>query len=177
MIVDFWEQYTYIKMGCFMKKKNTILWTTGIVIVTVITSLLIINPFQKDIWDINADKFKHSFNIISGNAVIDDLSQWTPFEWDTLYSFSPYTTKDKIYEVIGYKWNNISETVSEGMTQIVFVKDDQVVFYLYGYPENIKLGFNFGEYEGSYIKLTAKQKLSFNTTLSSNGVRYFDYIK
>lgn len=160
-----------------MKKKNTILWTTGIVIVTVITELLIINPFQKDIWDINADKFKHSFNVISGNAVIDDLSQWTPFEWDRLYSFAPYTTKDIIYEVIGYKWDSISETVSEGMTQIVFVKDEQVVCYLYGYPENIKLGFNFGEYEGSYVKLTAKQKLSFNTTLSSNGVRYFDYIK
>lgn len=160
-----------------MEKKNKILWTTGIVIVTVIAILLVINPLKKDIWDINADKLKNSFNVISGTAVINDLSQWTPFEWDTLYSFAPYTTKDKIYEVIGYKWGNISETVSEGMNQIVFAKDGKVVCYLYGYPENIKLGFNFGEYEGDYIKLTSEQRLSFKTTISDNGVRYFEYIK
>ena len=160
-----------------MTKKNKILWTIGSVIVAVMIALLVINPFKKDIWDINADKLRNSFNVISGDSVINDLSQWTPFEWDTLYSFAPYTPKDKIYEVIGYKWDNISETVSEGMNQIVLVKDDKVVCYLYGYPENIKLGFNFGEYEDSYIKLAAKQKLSFNTTISSNGVRYFDYIK
>lgn len=160
-----------------MEKKNTILWISGIVIVAVIAVLITINPFKRDVWDINADKFKNSFNAISGNAVIDDLSQWTPFEWDTLYSFTPYTTKDKIYEVIGYKWDNISETVNEGMNQIVFVKDGKVVCYLYGYPENIKLGFNFGKYEGSHIKLTSEQKLSFETTISYNGVRYFYYIK
>ena len=160
-----------------MTKKNKILWTIGSVIAAVMIALLVINPFKKDIWDINADKLRNSFNVISGDSVINDLSQWTPFEWDTLYSFAPYTPKDKIYEVIGYKWDNISETVSEGMNQIVLVKDDKVVCYLYGYPENIKLGFNFGEYKDSYIKLDAKQKLSFNTTISSNGVRYFDYIK
>ncbi|SHJ89674.1 hypothetical protein SAMN05444401_0046 [Clostridium amylolyticum] len=160
-----------------MEKKNKILWITGIVIVAAIVVLITINPFKRDVWDINADKLKNSFNAISGNAVIDDLSQWTPFEWDTLYSFTPYTTKDKIYEVIGYKWDNISETVNESMNQIVFVKDGKVVCYLYGYPENIKLGFNFGKYEGSHIKLTSEQKLSFETTISYNGVRYFYYIK
>lgn len=160
-----------------MKKKNTFLWTTGIIIVVVITVLLVINPFKKNIWDINANKLKSSFNVISGTAVIDDLSQWTPFEWDTLYSFAPYTTKDKIYEVIGYKWDNISETVNEGMDQIIFIKDGKVACYLYGYPENNKLGFNFGEYEGNYIKLTSEHKLSFKTTVSDSGIRHFEYIK
>lgn len=47
------------------------------------------------IWEINAYKFKHSFQLIGGNSVIDYLSQWTPFEWDTLYSFAPYTPKEK----------------------------------------------------------------------------------
>ena len=65
---------------------------------------------------------------------------------DILYSFAPYTTKEKIYEAIGYKWDDISQTVGEGMSQIVFVKEGKIVCYLYGYPENIKLGFNFGEY-------------------------------
>jgi len=64
------------------------------------------------------------------------------------------------------------------MNQIVFVKDGKVVCYLYGYADNIRLGFNFGKYEGSYIKLTPKDKLSFKTTYSEeSGVRYFEYIK
>ena len=63
------------------------------------------------------------------------------------------------------------------MIQIIFVKDNEVTCYLYGYPENIKLGFDFGEYEGSYIKFTPDQKLAFTVTLSDNGVRYFKYIK
>jgi len=159
-----------------MKKKSVIWGSVGIVV--IITLLIIINPFKKNIWDINAEKLKYSFQPISGDAIIDDFSSWTPFEWDTLYSFKPYTTKEKVYEIIGYKWDNIGEALSEGIDQIVFMKDGKVVCYIYGVPENNKLGFNFGVYEGNYIKLTSKQKLSFRTTISGeNGVRYFDYIK
>lgn len=160
-----------------MKKSKKTLWIVGIIFVVIIGTLIISNPFKKDIWDINAEKFRDSFNAISGDTVIDDLSQWTPFEWDALYSFAPYTSKEKIYEIIGYKWDNISETVNEGMNQIVFVNDNKVVCYLYGYPENIGLWFDFGGYEGNYVKFTPSQKLAFTTTLSDKGVRYFKYVK
>lgn len=160
-----------------MRKNNVILGVVGIFIVITISVLIEFNPFKKDIWDINADKFKNSCNLISGDADIEDLSKFTPFKWDTLYRFTPYTPKEKIYETIGYKWDNISEIVNEGMIQIVFVDDGKVVCYFYGYPENIKLGFNFGEYKGSYIKLVAEQKPRFKTTVSENGIRCFIYIK
>lgn len=160
-----------------MRKNNMILGVVGIFIVITISVLILFNPFKKDTWDINADKFKESCNLISGDADIEDLSKFTPFKWDTLYSFTPYTPKEKVYETIGYKWENISETVSEGMNQIVFIDDGKVVCYLYGYPENIKLGFNFGEYKGSYIKLASKQRPRFKTTVSEKGIRYFNYIK
>ncbi|MBM7615568.1 hypothetical protein [Alkaliphilus hydrothermalis] len=160
-----------------MQRKNSILCIVGIISVIIIGTLFITNPFKEEIWNINADNLRNSFNIISGDADIEDLSQFTPYEWDVLYSFAPYTPKEKIYETIGYKWDNITESVSEGMNQIVFVKDGKVVCYLYGYPENIKLGFNFGEYKGSYIKLTSEQNLFFKTTVFDNGVRYFNYIK
>jgi hypothetical protein len=122
-------------------------------------------------WDINADKLKNSFDQISGDEIINVLSQWTPFKWDTFYSFTPYTSKEKIYEVVGYKWDYISKTINEGINQIVFVNDGKVVCYLYGYPENIKLGFNFGQCQGSYIKLTFEQKLSFKTEISDNNTQ------
>lgn len=160
-----------------MTGKKILIGVIGIFAVCVISILVVFNPLKKDIWDVNAKGLKDSFNIISGNAVIDDLSQFTSFEWDTLYSFTSYTSKEKIYETIGYKWDNISETVNEGMNQIVFVKDNEVVCYIYGYPENTKIGFDFGQYEGSYIKLTADQILSFEMIVTKDGVRYLKYIK
>ena len=51
--------------------------------------------------------------------------------WDVEYFFEPYTPKDDIYKTVGYKWDTISEQVSEGMNQIVFLNDGKVVCYLY----------------------------------------------
>ena len=67
--------------------------------------------------------------------------------WVKVYSFTPYTQKEAIYATIGYKWDRISETVSEGMNQIIFVKDGKVVCYVYGYPDNNQFGLYF---EGAY---------------------------
>jgi hypothetical protein len=159
-----------------LKKKTLIIWLSAGIAVIAIIAAMATGIFRKEIWDINADKLIKSSQIISGNAVIDDLSQWTPFEWDTLYSFAPYTAKDSIYEVVGYRWDSISETVNEGMNQIVFVNDGKVVCYLYGYPDNLKMGFDFGDYNGSYyLRFTSEQKISFSTAISDQGVRYFKY--
>ncbi|MCG7336882.1 hypothetical protein MHZ95_16605 [Sporosarcina sp. ACRSM] len=122
-----------------MKRKNIV----AFILILGCVSLLVINPFKKDIWDSNLVLLK---NKILSEKEIDDkvnLSTFTPFEWDHVYSFNPYVPKESIYETIGYKWDNISETVSEGMNQIVFMKDGKVVCYLYGYPENNKFGFYF----------------------------------
>jgi len=130
------------------------------------------------VWEMNAKQFSSSFNAISGStAAIDDLSRFTNFEWDTLYSFAPYTPEETIYEVIGYQWDKIHSTVSEGMNQIVFLKDGKVVCYIDGYPDKYKVFFNFGRYNGSYFKLNSSDKLSFLITVTDEGIRVFDYIK
>lgn len=138
--------------------------------------ILILGSFKKDIWDINTSKLEDLIDSMSAPMVINDFSKWTPFEWDTLYSFTPYTTKENIYKVVGYKWDNISETVNDNMNQIVFVKDGKVVCYLYGYPENTNFSYNFGEYEGEYITFNSQQKLSFDITIGADGVNYFNSI-
>jgi hypothetical protein len=157
-----------------LKNKNNLIIVVGVIVITIMLSL---NYLKTDIWDSNAKKLSNAFNIISGDARIDNLSQFTPFEWDTLYSFDPYTSKDEIYKTIGYKWDQISETVNENMNQIVFMKDRKVVCYVFGYPEYNKIGFDFGEYDGSYIKLLSEDKLTFDTTVTEDGIRLFNYIK
>lgn len=168
------ETITHTRMEIVMKKKNIALWTilSGI----VISLILIFGSFKKDVWDINANKLEDLTNDLSNPMVINDFSKWTPFEWDTLYSFTPYTTKETIYEVVGYKWDNISETANDNMNQIVFVKDGKVVCYLYGYPKNTNSSYHFGEYEGEYVTFNSQQKLSFDTEIGADGIRYFNSI-
>ncbi|MCT8138190.1 hypothetical protein H1D32_10745 [Anaerobacillus sp. CMMVII] len=143
---------------------------TSIVIVSLI---LIFGLFKEDLWEVNEALLKKEVLSIDENIKHINLQEVTPFEWDVMYSFAPYTSKDQIYDVVGYKWDKITETVSEGMNQIVFLKDGKVVCYLYGYPENNGYGIYFlGEnFKGVASKLSVKEDLDFQVT-RSNGVIY-----
>ncbi|MFJ7755533.1 hypothetical protein ACQKGI_19190 [Peribacillus muralis] len=79
--------------------------------------------------------------------------------------------KEDIYETVGYKWDAISETVNEGMNQIVFLKDGKVVCYLYGYPENNGYGISFesNNDKGTNV-LNIKDDLNFQVEKSKSVV-------
>jgi hypothetical protein len=158
-----------------MIKKSVI--AIGLVFV-VILGFIVFKVLQPTpVWETNAKQFSSSFNKIgSESTTIDNLSDFTIFKWDTLYSFAPYTSEETIYKVIGYKWDNISSTVSEGMNQVVFLKEGKVVCYIDGYPDKYKVFFDFGQYSGVYFKLTSSDKLSFNMTVMNDGIRKFDYV-
>ena len=70
-----------------------------------------------------------------------ELNNITPFEWDIVYSFGPYTTKEEVQETIGFK-GNVGETVNEGMPHLVFVKDKEIVCEIIGYPSNLGIDIN-----------------------------------
>lgn len=86
---------------------------------------------------IEKNKKNFSENIISApkdKAI--NLSELTSFEWDTVYFFDPYISKNQIYKTIGFRWNGIKQQVSEGMMQILFVSKEKVVCYCEGYGIN-----------------------------------------
>ncbi|WP_413306381.1 hypothetical protein AA0X95_05645 [Bacillus sp. 1P10SD] len=134
---------------------------------------VIINFLQKDVWDQNEDLLKEE--VLSLGASVDTvhLREVTPFDWDVVYSFPPYTMKESIYKTVGYKWDQISETVNEGMDQIVFMKDGKVVCYIYGYPENKGYGLSIqsGQYKDAARLLRAEDDLTFQVE-RSDGVVY-----
>lgn len=111
--------------------------------IVILFTFLLINVFKKDVWEVNAKLLKQEVLNIGESEESLKLSDVTPFKWDIVYSFDPYTSKDTIYKTVGYKWDNISETVSEGMNQLVFINDEKVVCYVYGYPENNGYGIYF----------------------------------
>ncbi|MEX6703170.1 hypothetical protein ABS315_26855 [Peribacillus frigoritolerans] len=142
-----------------MKSKKTVV----IIAFSIICIAIIINLFNKDLWDVNEELLKEEVLSIGHSGKTINLLEVTPFEWDVVYSFEPYTPLDDIYETVGYKWDTISVTVNEGMNQIVFLNDGKVVCYLYGYPENNGYGISFESknYKDAGYMLNIKDDLKF----------------
>ncbi len=88
---------------------------------------------------INNRELREAVTSVSGVEAVS-LNEIVPFDWDTLYTFSPYTSEAEIEEAIGFKSVSIQETVSEGMVQLLFVKGRTITASVCGYPDN--LGYN-----------------------------------
>jgi hypothetical protein len=91
------------------------------------------------------NKLSYSIPQISGTA--EDLFD---IDYDTLYVFEPYQTKDEMEAQIGFKCRVLNQVVSEGILNILFVKDNSPVAYLYGYPSTI--GYFIGLPTGKHTK-------------------------
>jgi hypothetical protein len=159
-------------------RKNMKVKKLIIIAICVLLVIAAIKLLKKDIWDENATLLKEMVLSIDETSDMVILSKVTPFEWDTVYSFTPYTSKEKIYETVGYKWDYINETVDEAMDQVVFLNDGKVVCYIYGYPSNNGYSVNFDDEEhnnGARV-LDLDDDLNFNVT-RSDGVVYLKQMK
>ena len=59
---------------------------------------------------------------------IDDL---VPVEWDTMYVFTAYATKDNKIDCVGYTYaNDIQDITHEDVISLVFLLEDKVVYYV-----------------------------------------------
>jgi len=156
-----------------MRRKKTI----AMIGVALLFIFFLISDIKKDLWEVNEDLLKEKVLSIEQTVNTINLIDVTPFEWDVVYSFDPYTSKEMVYSTVGYKWDNIRETVSEGMDQIVFLNDGKVVCYLYGYPANNGYSINFlGE---SYNKVASvlhiNGNLEFHVNRSGGIIRLENY--
>ena len=101
------------------------------------------------------------------------------FDYDELYVFRPYQSKDEMEKQIGFKSHVLQETVSEGMMNILFVKGDAPVAYLYGYGSNN--GYYIELPKGNYSKSELQKvryKVITNEVGNSTGIEkaYLNYI-
>ncbi|MFC0561456.1 hypothetical protein [Halalkalibacter alkalisediminis] len=167
------KRFKNAKENVDLKSKKRV----AIVVIVMLCVVVSINLLQKDLWEVNEELLREQITSIEQSAETINLLDVTPFEWDVVYSFDPYTSKDKVYETVGYKWDNISETVSEGMNQIVFMKEEKVICYLYGYPENKGYGIYFsGDTINNVAEmLKANDNLTFRVFRSSNYIYLKNY--
>lgn len=128
--------------------------------------------FEKSEVDKNAEKFIENVStklIERGDLVENEinLSDITPFKWDKAYIFEPKTSPDKIYETIGYEWQDIKEANSEEMIQMIFIKDKKVICHLYGYEKYLQMYFKFdkSEYKDSVITIYPRESDRFKVII------------
>lgn len=112
---------------------------------------LIISACQPQYITQNNKSLCKSIEAITASEI--NLTDIVPFQWDTVYTFTPYTSKDTIEKVIGFKSDDIQETINEGMVQLIFVKDKLIVSSICGYCNYVGYNIHFGVYEGNHIAL------------------------
>lgn len=101
------------------------------------------------------------------------------FDYDKVYIFEPYQSKNEMEKQIGFKSRVLQETVNENMINILFVKDDAPVAYLYGYGSNN--GYYIEMPTGNYSKAELEKtryRVITNEVGNSSGTEktYLNYI-
>ena len=74
-----------------------------------------------------------SFTEDYGEGNVKDLIK---LNYDKVFVFGPYESVENMEEKIGFKSSKLIQGVSEGTNNILFVKDNKEVEYLFGYPIN-----------------------------------------
>ena len=99
------------------------------------------------------------------------LNEVVPFDWDIVYTFQPYTPKENIEEIIGFKSSSIKENnINEGMVHLLFVKGEKVVASILGYSTNLGYRLDFPS------KVTFVENAQFKVSIIDNIVtlKYLD---
>ena len=142
-------------------------------IIYILILLIIITIFFKfkgyNNIKLNNENLQKAITSIKENEVT--LNDVVPFEWERVYTFKPYTTKEDMESIIGFKSQYISETINEGMVQLIFVNNKKIVSNVLNYVDN--LGYSIDFYDGIsvYNEILYKDNVKFNVKLD-NGILY-----
>ncbi|MDE6253900.1 MAG: hypothetical protein K2M78_14915 [Lachnospiraceae bacterium] len=103
------------------------------------------------------------------------LEELTDFNWEKVYFISPYMSKEKIEEAIGFESKDIVDNISdESVLYVLFTSENQVICQIYGKAETLGFDFELGTYD-DYIKLDkADSKFCINTI---DGEKVYTLIK
>lgn len=131
-----------------MKKRKKIIgilsFGIGAGILLLLAVLVPGSSVRKNNWAL-AESMRNLKGMESGTEVF--FSDITPFLWEFVYSFDPYTSKEEMEEVLNTKSSQIRETVNEGMTQLIFLHEGEVVASICGYAENLGYDIDLGLWE------------------------------
>jgi len=155
--------------GLIMRKKTTILIMVACLFILVLVfGIIFYSPkIKMTMNERNLIDAIHAYQDEDTQIFLTDV---TPFEWDSVYFFAPYTSVEQIYNATGYNWRFATISVNEGTMQIVFLKNEKVICYLRGYPSTngYYIDCAFDHYSTAYTVLYAKNNPRFSVTCANN---------
>ena len=101
-------------------------------------------------------------------------------DYDKMFVFEPYQSMDQMEKQIGFKCTKLREGLSEGIINILFVKDDSAVAYLFGYAEvtGYYIDIPYGEYTKARIdsmSYKVEQKEAGNSADTPKTYKYYKF--
>lgn len=123
-----------------VKKKVVIL---AAVICICVASAIIFSILFKDNIDIrnNNNALNSALqNISAETTTLDDV---VPFDWDTAYYFSPYTSVERMAETMGVDSPELHESNYDDMINLVFVKEKMLVAVICEHKNNLGYDIEF----------------------------------
>lgn len=114
----------------------------------------------------NNTVFSEAVKAIDTDTV--SLNELATFEWDTMYTFAPFTPVESIEKIIGFSSKEIKATYNESQSQLIFVNEGKVVCSIYGYGNNLGYWISFREYLGEYLAVTPDDTVLFAVDYSGN---------
>ena len=120
------------------------------------------------------DKLLNSISDTSGT-----VGELFDFDYDRLYAFPPYQSKEEMEKELGFEVPYLKVGVNENMMNILFLKENSPVAYLYGYGSNN--GYYIELPTGNYPKSEVdkiKYKVITKEVVYSSGIEkiYLNYI-
>lgn len=149
-----WSRYIQIFFVCFLACS---IWLVG-------------RNFNKK-HDNNLFKLEEKLTQVNNEEIVN-LDEVANFEWDNVYIFEPYYPKSSIYKTIGYKWDNISDDVSDGMNKVVFMKNGKVVCYIDGKQEHKEytISVKDDEYRDGVAEIKNNKQKKFKVEKDETGI-------
>ena len=122
------------------------------------------------------NKYNNSFNntIKSLQNGKVNLHKLTDFEWDKMYTFPAYTSKEEIEQILGFESDIIIDNMfNEGNTYLLFVKDNTIVCNIYGSSDSLGYSINFGMYD-KYLCIDYSENCVFSVN-NDNDKKNLEY--
>ncbi|AFM40941.1 hypothetical protein Desaci_1964 [Desulfosporosinus acidiphilus SJ4] len=130
----------------------------------LIAAIIVISVLSVKIVEYNSLVSRNTRNlerILSQNTYSEkgNVKNLITFDYDKMYVFLPYLPRDEMEKQIGFKYPKLIQALNEGINNILFVKDDKPVAYLFGYPSDTGYYINIpsGEYTKAQIEATTYQ--------------------
>lgn len=148
-------------------KQQQVIIGSILVFIIIIVSVL----FDNYLVSVNTEQFLVAATQRDGEEIL--LSEVTPFRWDRVYTFEPYTSIEEMEDATGFSSKYFQQSTSEMQTQCYFVHGAKVVAYGYGYPDQVGFYLNLPDTVSYAVD---EQKFSVSKGNGDNGYLLFQAV-